>query len=326
MNKLGLLVLCLPSLLNCNLNKPLVLIYSTGESDRISFVQDNLNKKFPQYDIVIQEITTGELVFKLKFEKFDTECDIIHELEITNMETLLKEEKDLFYPLTDYDFDKFTNQVLPYNHKKYAPQCMTYCCLIYNKRVLDKKGLQPPKTYEDLLNPQYKNLISMPNPKSSGTGYAFLNGLIAEKGEDEAFNYFNLLNNNIKEYTTSGSAPIKSVDRGDVAIGFAMLWQSVQYKQNNSDLEWTPLDYGCPYNLYDQAIINGHEKRQCVKEVFDYIYDELNQKDLENFIPDPTYKKMTPKNPDYPQNIKPMKMKGITDPEYKNKILDRWKI
>ena len=202
---------------------------------------------------------------------------------------------------------------------------MTACAVIYNKKVLQDNNLPIPTSYSDLLNPQYKNYISMPNPKSSGTGYAYYNGLVTTYGKEAATTYFDSLSNNIKEFTTSGSGPIKSVDRGEIAIGFAMLWQCVEYCKNNSDLDYTYLDLGCPYNLYEMAIINGHEKRKAVKDVFDYIYYELNQKQCEKFTPDKIYKNMVPEDPNYPTNVSLMEMNGVCDPAYKKQLLDEWK-
>ena len=305
--------------------KEQVLIYSTAEEERIAFMQEELNAKFPNYNIVIQEIGTGALVSKMQGEGSNTECDIIHELEITNMETLLSKDPNLFYSLDEYNFDKFSETVLPYSHRKYAPECMTYCAVVYNKKVLNDKGLPIPTAYNDLLDSKYKGLISMPNPKSSGTGYAFYNGLVSALGKDNAMTYFDSLNSNIKEYTTSGSTPIKSTDRGEIAVGFAMLWQCVEYSSKNSDLGYTYLDLGCPYNLYDMAVINGHQKRKAVKDVFDFIFNELNQKDVEKFVPDACYKVMTPEIKNYPTDITPINMKGVCDPEYKKTLLDAWK-
>ena len=313
-------------LTSCGNQKEQVLIYSTAEEERVAYMRAELAAQFPQYDIVFQEVGTGALVSKLQGEGRGTDCDIIHELEITNMETLLKSDSDFFYSLDEYNFNQFTNTVLPHSHKKYAPECMTYCAVVYNKKVLQERGLDIPQTYNDLLNPAYKDLISMPNPKSSGTGYAFYNGLVSDMGKDAALNYFDGLASNIKEFTTSGSTPIKGVDRGEIAIGFAMLWQCVEYKAKNADLDFTYLDKGLPYNLYDMAIINGKQERQAVKDVFGYIFNTLNKKDVEKFVPDPVYKEYTPEVANYPTGLTAINMQGITDPDYKAGLLDAWRI
>jgi iron(III) transport system substrate-binding protein len=87
-------------------------------------------------------------------------------------------------------------------------------------------GVQPPKTYEDLLNPQWKDKIIMPHPAASGTGYVFLITVIQlyrEKGESgiqskKGWEYLTKLNQNMSQYTRSGSAPAKLVATGEFPL------------------------------------------------------------------------------------------------------------
>ena len=279
---------------------------------------------------------TGEQTAKLKGEGKNTECDIIFELEANIMESLRKQYDDFFYDLKDYDFSQFTDAAVSYNHHYYAPTCMTYGAVALNKKVLADRGLAAPTTYEDLLKDEYKDLIYMPNPNSSGTGYLFYNGVVSHyaklnggdlaKAKADALDYFEKLSKNVKEFTSSGSAPIKAINRGEAAIGLAMLWQCVEYAHENSDIEYTALDIGAPSNLYVMAIINGHEKKQAVKDVWDYIFNTLNKKEVEKFVPDPIYKDYTPEDATYPKDINAIEMRGLFDPDYKKDLLDSWKI
>lgn len=304
--------------------KEQILIYASSEEERIAFIQEELNKQFPDYDIIVQYQGTGALVSKLQGEGVDTDCDIIYELEANNMELLLDKDENFFADLSDYDFTQFTDAAISYGHKKYAPSCMTYGAVIINEKVLKDNNVAIPTTYTDLLKPEYKNLISMPNPKSSGTGYLFYNGLVSTLGEEAALDYFNSLNANISEFTSSGSGPLKAVDRGEIGIGLGMLWQAVLYSNNNENLSYTFLDHGAPSNLYVMAMINGHDERECVKEVFNYIFNTLNKKQMEKFLPDPIYKEYTPEDSKYPVNVPAIEMKGLFDPEYKQNLLDKW--
>lgn len=321
----ALVLAAISGLTSCGPQKEQILIYSTAETERVEFARRELNAKFPEYDIILQEIGTGALVSRLQAEGRRTDCDIIYELEITNMEILLKQDADFFYTLSDYDFTKFTDMNLPKSHKKYAPECMTHCAIVYNKKVLNDRGLPIPQTYEDLLNPQYEGLIEMPHPKSSGTGYAFFNGLVSDMGESAALDYFDSLDPNNRDYTDSGSKPIRHVDSGEIAIGFAMLWQCVEYSNNNSDLAYTYLGRDLPYNLYEMAVINGKQERACVKEVFDYIFNDLNQREVEKFIPEPVYKEFTPENPEFPTDYESINMLEVANPEYKASLLEKFK-
>ena len=94
---------------------------------------------------------------------------------------------------------------------------------------LEEKNLAVPTSYADLLKPEYKGLVSMPNPKSSGTGYMFLKSLVNAWGEEEAFAYFDQLAENILQFTSSGSGPVNALVQGEAAIGQMCIRDSSKY-------------------------------------------------------------------------------------------------
>lgn len=307
-------------------SKPIV-IYTAAEDERIAFLDENLKKKFPNRDIVIQSLGTGQLLSKLQAEGKNTSCDIFYDMDSNNAEIVLSSNPDLFADLSDYDFSVYDSSVTPYlnRHKKYAVNGKTCGAFLVNVKLLKEKGLSVPKTYNDLLNPEYKALIAMPSPKSSGTGYSYLNGMTIKLGEAEAMKYFDKLNSNIKEYTTSGSAPVKGVKRGDVAIGFGLLWQCVQYANNDENLEVVIPDNEAPYSLFTMGMINGREKDAEIKAVFDYLYKELNMIQCSKFNPDKIYVKAI-KNEisNYPIDFKEIVTDKVFDFKHKQALLDKW--
>ena len=322
-------VLAVTSLAGCagnNDNK--VIIYTAAEEERIQFMQEDLKTKFSSYDIIFQSLGTGALVSKLQSEGQGTECDIFYDLEATNAEIILNGDSNIFYDLSNYDFSIYDSSVTSYTsrHHKFAVNGKTDGTITVNKKVLNEHGLEIPTTYNDLLDSKYKGLISMPNPKSSGTGFAFYNGLVSKLGEIDALSYFDSLNSNIKEYTTSGSAPIKAVDRGDIAVGVGLLWQNVNYANKNSDLQVVFLDNEASYNLFTMGIINGKESKKATKDVFDYLYNDLNKRQVVKFNPDKIYSNQgNPEITNYPTNFNEIAMKGLYDFNYKQDLLDKWK-
>jgi iron(III) transport system substrate-binding protein len=314
-------------LTGCGNTSNRVVIYTAAEEERIEYLQKEMNAKFPQYEIVFQSIGTGALVSKLQAEGKSTECDIFYDLEATNAEIILNGNSDLFYDLSEYDFSIYDSSVTEYtkNHHKYAVNGKTDGTIVVNKKVLQQNGCDVPATYDDLLKPEYKGLITMPSPKSSGTGYAFYNGLVSSMGESAALSYFGSLDANIKEYTTSGSAPIKAVNKGEVAIGVGLLWQCVDYANKNSDLEVVFLNNEASYNLFTMGIISGKEKKESVKNVFDYLYNELNKVQCEKFNPDKIYVNQGKAEiANYPTGFSEIVMHGVFDFKYKQDLLDKW--
>ena len=62
--------------------------------------------------------------------------------------------------------------------------------MIVNDDILKEKGLEAPKTWEDLADPKYKGEVIMSDPAISGTNYAIVSGLIQALGEEKAWDYF----------------------------------------------------------------------------------------------------------------------------------------
>ena len=93
----------------------------------------------------------------------------------------------------------------------------------YNTELLAKKKLPVPKTWGDLLKPEYKGEIQSANPASSGTAYTMIATLVQLMGEEKAFEYLKGLHKNIGTYTRSGTGPIKAVARGETAVSISFV-------------------------------------------------------------------------------------------------------
>ena len=308
--------------------KDRVVIYTASEDERIAYIQSELDKQFPDTEIVIQSLGTGQLLSKLQAEGKDSDCDIFYDLEVVNAEIILNASPDLFVDLSDYDFSIYDPSVTGYTdrHHKYAVNGKTAGAFLVNTKMLEEKGLPIPTTYEDMLKPEYAGLISMPSPKSSGTGYSYYNGMVTILGEEAAMKYFEELNPNIKEYTTSGSAPAKAAVRGDVAIAYGLLWQCVNYANENEGLTVVVPEQGLAFDLFTMGMISGHETKGSVKEVFTYLYNELNKPQCAKFNPDKIYADMPAAEiQNYPENYKEITMAGLFDFQYKQDLLDKWK-
>ena len=53
-----------------------VVIYISSEDYRVRFYDEELNAKFPDYDIRLERMPSGEQALRLMAEGFDTPCDI----------------------------------------------------------------------------------------------------------------------------------------------------------------------------------------------------------------------------------------------------------
>lgn len=126
-----------------------------------------------------------------------------------------------------------------------------------------------PKCFKDLTNPKYKDLIQIPDPRSSGTGYTFIATLIQLWGEDKAFNYLQELQKNVSQNTKSGIEKA-NLSRGDAAItiGFINGYQTEQEK--GAPIKIILPCEGVSYSLGGVSIIKGARNLENAKRFVDW--------------------------------------------------------
>lgn len=314
----GLMIIPLTACTN-NSKKESVIIYSSSEEMRNEYYLNELKNKFLDYDIKLQYISTGNCAAKLKSEGEKIEADIIVDLESIYAEQV----SDVFYELNEVDYSVYLDNLIPSN-QKYVPWNILSGAIIFNDEVLKDKGLDKPTSYEDLLDPKYKGLISMPSPKSSSTGYMFLKSLVNVMGEDEAFAYFDKLTENILQYTSSGSGPVNALIQGEAAIGLGMTFQAVNEINNGSPLSFTYFEEGSPWCVSTSAIVKGHQDKPGVKEVFDFLITEICVGDKRQFLPERVYQEQKSEVKNYPTDIKYADMNNNTV-SVKENLLAKWK-
>ena len=180
-------------------------------------------------------------------------------------------------------------------------------------------------TYLDLLKPEYKGLIAMPDPKSSGTGYFFYHNWVNLWGEEAALEYVDNLYTNLKQFTESGSGPIKLLAQGEVAIGLGLTFQAVTEMNEGQPFDIIFPPEGSPYNLTGTTIIEGHQDKKGVSEVFDYVINTFLKYDKEQYSPEVVYEGQTNNLPNYPSDVRYADMTGIQDSMEKERLLALWK-
>ena len=295
-----------------------VKIWTSGEDYRNEYYLIECRKKFPDYDITLEYMNTSSIPAKIIEEGDKADCDIILSEEYCYLQKIAPQLAEL----KDFDFAPFLDELVTPDHK-FSPEYKNSGCIILNRDVLAKNNLPAPTSYQDLLDPRYKNLISMPNPASSGTGYMFLRQLTNEWGEDVAFDYFAKLSENILQYTSSGSGPVNALVQGEVAIGFGMTGQAVFEINQGVPLEIVYFAEGSPFNMYGNAILAKSYDRQEVRDVFNYLATELCKGNNEKFFPDQIFKDFKPTIKNYPTNIHWGNMKNDTLDE-KERLLKKW--
>ena len=140
----------------------------------------------------------------------------------------------------------------------------------YNSEVVAKKKLDVPKSWADLLKPQYKGEIQVANPASSGTAYTMIATLVQLMGEDKAFDYLKGLHLNIGQYTRSGTGPIKAVARGETAVSISFVHDGPGEKLQGFPVETVTPAEGTGAEIGSMSIIKGARNLAQAKQFYEW--------------------------------------------------------
>ncbi|HEX7001937.1 MAG TPA: ABC transporter substrate-binding protein [Trueperaceae bacterium] len=131
-------------------------------------------------------------------------------------------------------------------------------------------GLPLPESWEDLTDPQYKGLIAMPDPNSSGTAYTIIATLVQIFGEDRAFEILAGIHANVAQYTTSGAAPGQLAGRGEVAIAIQFMHDGVKFALQGFPLTVYAPSEGTGYEIGGLSLIKGAPNRDAAIQFIEW--------------------------------------------------------
>lgn len=255
-----------------------VIIYSNADDEAIEVMQNTLNEKGFEGEYMIQSVGTSELGGKLLAEGKSIEADVVTMASyyIDSADA----QHDMFLDITSSQalIDEMSNVQLPILGNAGS--------IFINTEMLAQKGLDTPTSIKDLTDPQYKDLISIPNIMDSSTGWLLVQAVIAEYGEKEGQQILaDLIENVGPHLESSGSGPIKKVKTGEVPIGFGLRAQAIDAKE-----EGLPIDIIDPiegnYSLVESVAVidkEDDEKEKKAQEIAITIANEAREQLLAQY-------------------------------------------
>jgi len=139
-----------------------------------------------------------------------------------------------------------------------------------NEAMLKKLGKPLPQTWDDLAKPEYKGLIAIANPNTSGTAFTTLATILQLKGEEKGWDYLSRLHKNVAQYSKSGSAPGQLAGRGEVAIAVIFLHDVVMFVEEGFPLKAVAPADGTGYEIGGLSLIKGAPHKENAKKFIDW--------------------------------------------------------
>ena len=155
---------------------------------------------------------------------------------------------------------------------------------------MKENNLDMPASLKDLTKPEYKDLVSVTDIKSSSTAWLLIQALVSEYGEDGAREVLSGIYENAGPHIeSSGSAPLKKVRAGEVAVGFGLRQQAVADKA-----EGLPVDFVDPaegnFSLTESVAVvdKGEDTNPLAQEMAECIITK-GRAELQKYYPNAVY-------------------------------------
>ena len=160
----------------------------------------------------------------------------------------------------------------------YTSKGLTVVGFIVNDQILEEKGLEAPKTWKDLAKEEYKGEIIMSNPAISGTNYAALKGLLDLYGEEEGWDLFEKINENIDFYSKRGKDPQEKTAQGEFAIGIIPVDKKAFDAAEDNGLSVVYPEDGVSWVPEGVAVFKDSENADVAKAFEDFMLTKEAQK------------------------------------------------
>ena len=201
-----------------------LVVYGSCEEQYLSAVVENFQKLFG-IKTVYQRLSTGEVQAKIEEEKGNPSADVFFG-GTTDPYNMLAAE-GLLERYDAANASHITKSVYKHKDNLWYGIYTGILGFMYNIDELQRRGLEAPKDFPDLLKPEYKGLIWLSNYNTAGTAKLVINTVIQKYGHDAGIKYLVDLDKNIEVYTKSGSGPSKNVGTGECVIGIGFLHDGI---------------------------------------------------------------------------------------------------
>ena len=272
---LGLaVVILLGSLLVTKNDDNEITIYTAQESEFLDYYLEEFRELHPDIKVNVIKETTGVITAKLLVEKENPQADIIWNVAASSV--LVLDEHDALYPYTPKGIEKIDSKF--YDTKNDIPTWVGTTAwagaITVNTKEAEEKGIPIPKSYTDLLDPVYKNEIVMSDPVASGTGFLMISSWLQKNGEEAGWDFIDKLDENVKMYLPSGSAPVRNTAIGEQVIGLGYDKESLNLQKTTPEITTIFPSDGLPWEVEACAIVNKKNVKDEAKIFYEWAVSE----------------------------------------------------
>jgi iron(III) transport system substrate-binding protein len=141
-----------------------------------------------------------------------------------------------------------------------------------NRAFLTEHKLKAPASWDDLLDPAYKNMLQMADARTSGTAVTRIFSILEVNGRDEekAFAYMKKLRQNVQVYTKSGGGGTLPVGLGQAGAGIFFIVDALETRNKGYEVEISFPREGIGSSAEAIALVKGAKNPDGGRKLIDF--------------------------------------------------------
>jgi len=246
-------------------------VYTALEAEELEPLRKAFVAEHPDIDIDWVRDSTGIITAKIlaEIDAGNPQADIFLGTSATSL--LVVDEKDMLIPYAPKGLDKLDSKFRDSRDPPHWVGIDAYAAVVcYNTVEAEKLNLPKPASWQDLLDPVYKDHLVMPNPNSSGTGFLTVSSWLQLMGEDEAWKFMDAIHKNMARYTHSGSKPCRLAAAGEYPIGISFAFRGAKLKAKGAPLDLILPKEGVGWEVEASGILKTSKKVEAAKKLIDW--------------------------------------------------------
>ena len=230
-------------------------VYTALEDDELAVYVPAFEKSHPDIQLKIVRDSTGIVTAKLLAEKDNPVADVVWGTAATSL--LICDDLGMLKGYNPKGVEAVKKGMKdPLNDPAHWVGIKAWVTgIVGNTIEMKKLGLEMPQSYANLLKPEYRGHLVMPNPASSGTGFLTVSAILQLMGEEGGWSYLDLLHKNIAQYTHSGSKPAKLAGKGEFPIGISFAYRGFKQRSKGEPVVVAFPKEGSGYDVEANALI-----------------------------------------------------------------------
>jgi iron(III) transport system substrate-binding protein len=249
-----------------------LLVYSNLPEDLLINYIGVFRADHPDIEIAYELIDAAELSERLVAEKENPQADLVWGVSATTL--IFLDWRNTLTPYIPAGLEKIPAKFQDSFHPPvWVGQSAYMNAFCINDKLLADAGVPIPRSWLELADPAYEEMIIMPDPRQSSVGYMTLLVFVDLLGEGTLWQFYDKLDQNVIDYSQS-EAVCQDVADGAAPIGVSFGLDAIDVRNRGGAIEVVFPIEGSGWDMEASALTRKLPVKPAAKTLMDFIISE----------------------------------------------------